>query len=128
MPIALPPDGLAGCAQTGAENASAATTATLVKRYFMSAILSLGSSIGDCQSDGWCGSRLGLAFLFPDSIWCSQQPLWSGPRLPTAGRSRALQRGPSCGSGRGRGGRRGTTRLQAREFLLVELIGRRIPA
>lgn len=72
----------------------------------------------------WLPSWVG--FSLPDSIWCSQQPLWSGPRLPTAGRSRALQRGPS--SGRGRGGRRGTTRLRAREFLLVELIGRRIPA
>ena len=31
VPIELPPDGLACCAQTGAENASAATTATPVK-------------------------------------------------------------------------------------------------
>jgi hypothetical protein len=41
----LPPDGLAGCAQTGAQNASAATTATPVKRCFMSAILSLGPQL-----------------------------------------------------------------------------------
>ena len=34
-PIALPPDGLTGCAQTGAENASAATTATPVISCFM---------------------------------------------------------------------------------------------
>ncbi|HEX3411678.1 MAG TPA: hypothetical protein VHT00_08170 [Stellaceae bacterium] len=32
VPMAFPPDGFACCAQTGAENASAATTATLVKR------------------------------------------------------------------------------------------------
>jgi hypothetical protein len=31
VPIELPPDGLACCAHTGAENASAATTATPVK-------------------------------------------------------------------------------------------------
>jgi hypothetical protein len=42
----LPPDGLAVCAQTGAANASAATTATPVnKRCFMSAILSLGPQL-----------------------------------------------------------------------------------
>ena len=34
-PMALPPDGLAGCAQTGAENASAATIATPVSKCFM---------------------------------------------------------------------------------------------
>src|SRR5215469_6836993 len=39
MPIALPPAGLAGCAQTGAANASAATTATPVRRCFMVLIL-----------------------------------------------------------------------------------------
>jgi hypothetical protein len=33
--MGLPPDGLAGCAQTGAENASAATIATLVSKCFM---------------------------------------------------------------------------------------------
>src|SRR6202040_2315494 len=41
VPIELPPDGLACCAQTGAENASAATTATPVKRCFISRVLSL---------------------------------------------------------------------------------------
>jgi len=40
IPIELPPDGLVGWAQAGAENASAATTATPVKRCFM-----LGSSL-----------------------------------------------------------------------------------
>jgi hypothetical protein len=35
MPIEFPPDGLAGCADTGAEIASAATTAALVKRCFI---------------------------------------------------------------------------------------------
>src|SRR5215831_7002621 len=35
MPIGFPPDGLAGCVQAGAEKASAATTATLVRRCFM---------------------------------------------------------------------------------------------
>jgi len=44
-PKALPPDGLAGCAQTGAENASAATTATPVMRCFISAILPLGPQL-----------------------------------------------------------------------------------
>ena len=39
VPTELPPDGLAVCAQTGPENASAATTATPVKRCFMSLIL-----------------------------------------------------------------------------------------
>jgi hypothetical protein len=34
-PTAFPPDGLAGCAPTGAENASAATTATPFKRCFV---------------------------------------------------------------------------------------------
>ena len=43
VPMELPPDGLVCCAQTGAENASAATTATPVKKlWFMSVILSLG--------------------------------------------------------------------------------------
>jgi hypothetical protein len=32
VPMELPPEGLACCAQTGAENASAATTATPAKR------------------------------------------------------------------------------------------------
>jgi len=32
VPIALPPDGLAVCAHAGADNASAATTATPVKK------------------------------------------------------------------------------------------------
>jgi hypothetical protein len=32
VPMELPPDGLGVCAQTGAENASAATTATPVKK------------------------------------------------------------------------------------------------
>jgi hypothetical protein len=34
-PTAFPPDGLAGCAQTGAESASAAITATPPKRCFV---------------------------------------------------------------------------------------------
>src|ERR1700748_3795525 len=38
VPIELPPDGLACCAQADAENASAAATATPVKRCFISAI------------------------------------------------------------------------------------------
>jgi hypothetical protein len=40
IPIALPPDGLAGWAQTGPENASTANTAAPVKRCFISSILS----------------------------------------------------------------------------------------
>ena len=35
MPIAFPPDGLAGCAHAGAAIASAATIAALVKRCFI---------------------------------------------------------------------------------------------
>jgi hypothetical protein len=35
IPIEFPPDGLACCAPTGAENASAATTATPVRKCFM---------------------------------------------------------------------------------------------
>jgi hypothetical protein len=35
IPIAFPPDGLAGCAQTGAEKASTAATATPFTRSFM---------------------------------------------------------------------------------------------
>jgi hypothetical protein len=35
IPIAFPPDGLAGCADTGTQNASAATSATPVMRCFI---------------------------------------------------------------------------------------------
>ena len=35
IPIEFPPDGLAGCAQAGAESASAAITATPPKRCFI---------------------------------------------------------------------------------------------
>lgn len=42
MPIGFPPEGLAGCAPTGAENASAAITATPVKRCFMLILLHNG--------------------------------------------------------------------------------------
>jgi hypothetical protein len=35
IPIEFPPDGLAGCAQAGAESASAAITATPLKRCFV---------------------------------------------------------------------------------------------
>jgi hypothetical protein len=39
IPIEFPPEGLAGCAHTGAEKASAATTATPVRRCFIVLIL-----------------------------------------------------------------------------------------
>ena len=42
IPIAFPPEGLTGCAPTGPENASAATTATPVKRCFMLILLHNG--------------------------------------------------------------------------------------
>lgn len=54
-PMALPPDGLAGWAQTGAENASAAITATPVMRCFISAILPLGLQLDMVERVG--GSR-----------------------------------------------------------------------
>jgi len=38
-PIAFPPDGLAGCAPSGADNAKAAITATPVHKYFMLILL-----------------------------------------------------------------------------------------
>lgn len=41
IPIAFPPDGLAGCAHAGAKMASAAATATPPKRCFMRSILCL---------------------------------------------------------------------------------------
>ena len=41
MPIGFPPDGLAGCAQTGAANASAAITATPVHTYLMLILLTI---------------------------------------------------------------------------------------
>ena len=53
VPTALPPDGLAGCADTGAENASAATIATPVKRRFISAILPLGPRLDMVERLGW---------------------------------------------------------------------------
>jgi hypothetical protein len=53
VPMELPPDGLAGCAQTGAENASAAITATPVKRCFISAILPLGPRLDMVERLGW---------------------------------------------------------------------------
>jgi len=41
MPIGFPPDGLAGCARAGAEKASAAITATPVKRHLMLILLAV---------------------------------------------------------------------------------------
>ena len=41
MPIGFPPDGLAGCAQTGAANASAAIAATPVHTYLMLILLTI---------------------------------------------------------------------------------------
>jgi len=42
IPMGFPPDGLAGCANTGAQNPSAAAIATPVNRCFISLILSVG--------------------------------------------------------------------------------------
>ena len=53
IPMALPPDGLAGWAQTGAENASAAITATPVIRCFIFAILPLGTLLDTVEGVGW---------------------------------------------------------------------------
>ena len=39
IPIGFPPEGLAGCAPAGADNARAAITPTPVKRYFMLVLL-----------------------------------------------------------------------------------------
>jgi hypothetical protein len=49
IPIEFPPDGLTGCAPMGAENASAATTATPVRRCFIfrSSLWLLGMTLPD---------------------------------------------------------------------------------
>lgn len=71
-PKALPPDGLAGCAQTGAENASAATTATPVMRCFISAILPLGPQLDMVERFRMAPSlyRVSISMSFR---WCSQR-------------------------------------------------------
>jgi len=85
-PMELPPDGLACWAQTGAENASAATTATLVKRWcFMSAILSFGPQLD--MVDDWGSCHLVEVFSLSFK-WYSQGFVESPPPSSTAARRR----------------------------------------